>query len=443
MERMRLLRTISYAPFIMAGAILLTSCTTNTADVNEPGTPVVSTDAGSMETDAVIDYTTPEQLPGIIVDRRAYSSQEVKYAWVVAEQMPASFNVIDEKSGEVVLETVPEKVTYDSEKEVYHAKIKFGEIVKEGTYYIEENTLGRSYSFEIIDGYYEAEFDSFIETEFAKCEDMSITLDEVYSLLYIGERYSISLKDSSKLWDAVKKWIEAYDASGLNADEAGLMAAIEAKMSFNYSPVEGDAEDAKLPDKWISDAKTLYSGITNRDGEIEEDTKFLALAELYRAAGNHEYGEAISDMYGYINGLESIHTSEKYLYGSMCYMNTHRTVNRSLCDVFMQSLLMSCEDISWDKTLLAPQNDGRTDTDILLNYAQQLIAMNYVLDGYQYNELVVSIDHYMSGRNYEGYICNAEEEYPADAIVILSWLALLEKNGKLDPSAPVVWEYSW
>lgn len=447
MERMRLLRTISYAPLFMAGAILLTSCTTNNeVDPDAVITPIVNSDITTMEQDAVLDYDTPVQLPGIIVDRDGYSSQEVKYAWVVAAQMPAVFSVVEDESGEVVLEIEPEAVKYDSVSGVYNAKIKFSEITREGTYHIEESSLGQSYSFSIENDYYVNRFDSFIADEYAKCEDATATAEEVYALIYIGERYSISIADSKKLWEAVATWINAADTSAMGKEDAGLNAAILAKASFNFSNTESAKaleDSAANASEWIQSAEALYSDISNRDGELAEDTKFLALAELYRVTGKQTYGNAISDMYNYINGLEDIHSSRKYLYGSMCYMNTHRTVNRNLCDVFMQSLLMSCETISWDKAMLAPQNADRTETDVLLDYAQQLIAMNYVLDGYQYNELVVSIDHYMSGRNYEGYLCNGEEEYPEDEIVIMSWLALLEKNGKLDPSAPVEWEYSW
>lgn len=446
MERMRLLRTISYAPFILAGAILLTSCTTENAPGGEVNAPAPGSSITSMEQNAVIDYETPVQLPGIIVDRVGYSSQEVKYAWVVAAQMPACFDVVDEKSGEVVFQTEPESVVYNSETGVYYCKIKFGDVVSEGTYHIEESSLGQSYSFAIEDDYYISDFDDFLADEMAKCEDLSITAEEVYSLAYIGERYSFSIDDATKLWESVGKWLEAVDTTGVDADEAGLIAAIYAKTSFNYTSTDSamEVDGAKdLADAWKIKAEEIYSGIADLDGELAEDTDFLALAELYRLTGKGAYASDISDMYDYINGLDDIHTSRKYLYGSMCYMNTHRTVNRNLCDLFMQSLLMSCEEISWDKTLIAPQNANRTETDVLLDYAQQLIAMNYVLDGYQYNELVVSIEHYMSGRNYEGYLCNIKEEYPEDAIVIMSWLALLEKNGKLDPSAPVEWEYSW
>jgi len=447
MERMRLLRTISYAPFIIAGGILLTSCTNNAeVDPNANISPIVDTNITTMEPDAVIDYTTPDQLARIIVDRDGYSTQEVKYAWIVADLMPAEFSVINDDSDEVVLNIVPEAVKYDSEANIYTAKLNFSDITTEGKYHIYESSLGQSYSFSIEKDYYIKRFDVFLATEYEKCEDGSATAEEVYSLIYIGERYSISIAESEKLWGAVEAWLDAAETDALSSEDTGLYSVIFAKASFNYSNTDAakSMEDAsnKASD-WIKKAEELYSEIANREGELEQDTKFLALAELYRVTGKQTYGNAISDMYDEISALEDIHTSRKYLYGSMCYMNTHRTVNRNLCDVFMQSLLMSCEDISWDKTLLAPQNAERTPTDVILDYAQQLIAMNYVLDGYQYNELVVSIDHYMSGRNYEGYICNVEEEYSADAIVILSWLALLEKNGKLDPSAPVEWEYSW
>lgn len=419
---------------------MLAGCTNQASDVATPGsvvTPPINTTVGSMEDSAVLDYDTPIQQPRIIVDRAGYSAGEVKYAWIVAEQMPASFSIVDESDGKVVLEIEPESVKYDETNQVYNAKVKFGELNKAGTYHIEESSLGQSFSFVIEENYYTNRFNKLVESECNKCKDNSASAEEIYSLIYIAERYPSTIPDKDKFWDAVNGWITAVNTDGMSGDVTGMFVAILAKAGFNQKTSE--TIDSK---ELISQAEKLYGDISS-DDSLEKDTEFVALAELYRATGKRNYGSELSDMYDYIKSLDNIHTSRKLLYGSMCYMSTNNTVNRSMCDVFMQSLLMSCEDISWDKTLIAPQNAERTDTDVLLDYAQQLIAMNYVLDGYQYNELVVSITHYMSGRNFEGYQCNIEDEYSADAIVLLSWLTLLEKNGKLDPSAPVEWEYSW
>ena len=448
MERRILLKIITYVSAMTIGAGIFAGCGQTTEPEHTQDSVVVDTNVGSMEDNPVLEYDKPVQLPGIIVDRAGYSSQEVKYAWVVAEEMPATFSIVNDESGETVLTAEPEVVRFDSNSNTYSAKVKFSDVVTSGSYHIEETGLGKSYSFCIEEDYYVKRFSDLLDTENAKFSDMTITVQELYSLIYIYERYpgSMSDEDCRRLWENIGGWLSKADLASMDKEGAAMLAALFAKASYNfreYSDAATIENSESWADDWSKQSEALYKELEEHDGELDKATEFVMLAELYRITGNRIYGNKISDMYEYISELEEIHTSRMFLYGSMCYMTTRKTVNRNLCDLFMQSLLMGCEDISMEKNMLAPQNPERTDTAILLDYAQQLIAMNYILDGYQYNELVVSIVHYMSGRNYEGYMCDIESEYPEDSIVILAWLSLLEKNGKLDPSAPVVWEYSW
>ena len=114
-----------------------------------------------------------------------------------------------------------------------------------------------------------------------------------------------------------------------------------------------------------------------------------------------------------------------------------------MCDMLIERLLYRARDIGDDKLITDPETPSYADSEDYLICAQQLAVMNYVLDGYEYNEIIMNILHYLKGRNFEGNTCDMQEDYPADALAIYSWIAWLEKNGKLDPAAPVVWNYSW
>ena len=124
-------------------------------------------------------------------------------------------------------------------------------------------------------------------------------------------------------------------------------------------------------------------------------------------------------------------------------MTTRHSVDRSLCDDLMENLLYKCRDMNDDKKLIETDKASSADKELLLVYAQQFAAMNYILDGYEYNEQILNIRHFLSGRNTQGFVCDIVDEYPSDAVAIYAWLAWLENNGKLDPSAPVIWNYSW
>lgn len=456
MKRMRLLRTISYASLLSAMVITNASCGFNGEQSNQEQNlsdtvqNIVNDVPGSMESEAVLDYDIPIQLPGIIADRDGYSSLEVKYAWFVADEVPAVFNLCNADTGEVILEISPSDVIYDEQNNCYRAKIDFEDITEAGKYYIETADYGRSYSFVISDTFFEDKYDALLEQEYEKLNDGTASLDEVYSLLYSYERYSRALPDydneNIRLAEELNDWVAGYleKLTGVEATELGdsekcLAAAVLAK--YYYVSEKSDINADNCGSEALEEAEKIYEEIKNNS--IPEDIRFLALAELYRSTGQKIYSEEIISHENYLTNLTEPYSSEYILMGAMTYMMTNRSVSRSLCDEFMQNLLDSCEKISKEKELLAPYNPEREDTEVILADAEQLVAMNYILDGYQYNELITNIVHYTAGRNYEGYVCDIDKDYPEDAIIIYAWLTLLEKDGKMSPDAQVIWNYSW
>lgn len=460
MERIKLLRTVLCAPLLCAASLSLTACSGTQeggeiamAERNETVTEVSG--PSSMEESPVLEYEIPVQQPGIIADRNGYSKLEVKYAWVVASELPQSFYIVNEESGDRVLEITPENAVLDEAQNEWTAKLIFTDVQDNGSYYIEAEGLGQSYSFAVSDTYYEDCLDELLNAEYAKCDSLSASLEEVYSLVYIWERYSKALPDfgadSLQLTATVKSWLDKVNTETDSPEELGMYAAIFAKFSNNYKAVDADYAAAclskaiELYDKAIEVSNN--STDNNSGGEnakvLLEDTKFLALAELYRCTGSSAYSKEINALEDFITSLAEPHDSEKILFGSMCYMSTKYTVNRNLCDKLMEALLKTCETFSLDHSLLAAEAQDRLSVEAFLSYAQQLVAMNYILDGYQYNELIMKIMHYMNGRNSEGFINNVMEEYPSDVLVIYAWLTLLERDGKMDPSAQVIWNYSW
>ena len=241
--------------------------------------------------------------------------------------------------------------------------------------------------------------------------------------------------------DAVGEWISLSDIDSFSAEEKYVYIALLSRFGYNYKSVQ-----EKLATECIQKASAVYKEeMSTRMGESDEErnARFLAIEELYRTSGSSSYAKEILSMGEYLTGDDDLYDSGYILYGAMGYMTIRSYVDRNLCDQLMENLLFRCRDLNDNKKLITISNDPGEDGEQMLKYAQQFAAMNYILDGYEYNEQILNIVHYLSGRN-TGAVCyDFEKKNPADAVAIYAWLAWLENNGKLDPSAPVIWNYSW
>ena len=397
----------------------------------------------SMEESPKLEYSMPEMIPGVLVDRDGYSSNEVKFANVFSEKLPDEYYVYDTETGERVYVGTPEEVIFDEEASKYSAKLIFENIEGSGRYYIYADGLGSSYSFQVSENYYRDIYWNLISSECDRIKNEDVSPWEVYTVLYSYERYKDVLyalkEDAPDVLGAVGNWISKTDLDALNGADCYISVAILSKFGFNYKNV-----DQTLATECIQKASALYKEHPlSAENDTEKQAAFLALAELYRTSATRSYAAEILGMKDYLTSERELYDSRYILYGAMGYMTTRHSVDRSLCDDLMENLLYKCRDMNDDKKLIETDKASSADKELLLVYAQQFAAMNYILDGYEYNEQILNIRHFLSGRNTQGFVCDIVGEYPSDAVAIYAWLAWLENNGKLDPSAPVIWNYSW
>lgn len=397
---------------------------------------------GSMEEAPVLEYEMPEMTPSIVTGEGGFSELEVKYAWIKCKEVPELFMVRDTLTGENVYIGRPEEVKPLEDSDGYKAKISFAPVSEDGTYYLTADGLGCSYEFTVSSSLYEDRYWEFMEKECEKCRSGEASSAEVYMCLYAYERYKEVLfelkEDAPDVMGAVGEWIGSADLDGATGEDHFLKMAILAKYGHNLIK-----KDEKAALECIGKAAALSAKNEKASDDDTIKASFLAYTELYRSTGQNDYSKKILDMKEYLEECENLHDSKYILYGSMAYMTTKYWVDRSLCDMLIEKLLYRARDIGDDTKVTDPENATYEDTKDFLICAQQLAVMNYVLDGYEYNEIIMDLLHYIRGRNFQGNSCDIEEDYPADAIAIYSWVAWLEKNGKLDPAAPVVWNYSW
>lgn len=436
---------IGVVSLVLAASLTVSACGFAGGEENFGGIGLAGTEGSKnfMEKEAVLEYTVPTMIPAILVDRNGYSRNEVMYAIIYAEEIPDEYQIRDAETGEVVYIGKPEDLKFDEKIQKNTARLPLNDISKDGSYYVYAEGVGSSYAFTADSTFYQDIYWELVSEECEKVKDPETSLWEVYTLLYSYERYKEVLYSERRaapdVLDAVKTRIGTIDFESLTGADKYVAIALLAKFGYNYKET-----DQTLATECIQKASALYKEhMKETDAAEARKASFLALAELYRTSATGSYAKEITSMRDYLDGLADLHDSRYILYGSMGYMTTRHQVNRELCDMLMEKLLYKCRDINDNRNLMDLNGATYADYDILLGYAQQFAAMNYILDGYEYNEQILNIVHYMSGRNASAFVFDFKNDRTSDAIAIYAWLAWLENNGKLDPAAPVVWNYSW
>ena len=117
-----------------------------------------STKAGEMGAEN-INYQVPSQIPNILVDQVGYDIDSEKTAVFRGEELPKQFYVCDQESGDIVYSAEIMKSVYNEDTGEYDSQGYFGDLKKEGSYYLYTDVLGESYSFEIKEDIYGEVFD--------------------------------------------------------------------------------------------------------------------------------------------------------------------------------------------------------------------------------------------------------------------------------------------
>ena len=116
--------------------------------------------------EAVYDfsYEKPKESPHILINRNGYATEADKVAFFSGKELPKQFEVVRKETREVVFRGSIGDTEYDEEDGTYFAKGDFTGLKEEGTYYLQAELIGQSYSFEILDDRYDAIYDKILES---------------------------------------------------------------------------------------------------------------------------------------------------------------------------------------------------------------------------------------------------------------------------------------
>lgn len=411
------------AALILSAALFLAACGEETGQaMNGPHMAVRQ----SMEEAPILDYVVPRQLPGILTDRRGYCAGDLKRAGILGRQLPETFSLVDAKTGEIVYSGPVEQTGYDQERRLYRGKADFSQVGKQGAYYLKCDILGESYQFEIRELYYQELFQEEYEKLLKGCEDNSLSLEEAVWLLETYECYSGLFPDRNRnetpdVLEKLQGWISRMEEKNGWAGQESLYAAFLAKFSYNYKKF-----DYQYATDCLKRAATVFSQAPAA-AEKNADT-FFALTELHRASNLNTYRSQIAEYKKLLTGSGVCPEDTGYLYGRMTYLMTRQNVDAELCATFMEQIRSRGEEIARkyrDMDSLSEEEGS------LLKNALELSCANYILNNYQYTNVIQDFLHYLMGRNREAVSFYEDSEDGGQYLLLSAQMAVIhEKNAE-------------
>uniref|UniRef100_UPI00405617CE cellulase N-terminal Ig-like domain-containing protein n=1 Tax=Acetatifactor sp. TaxID=1872090 RepID=UPI00405617CE len=380
--------------------------------------------ATGMESTPIIEYTVPQLTANVLVNRMGYPAEGAKEATVKGKELPEEFCLINADTGEVVYQGTIEKAEYNTEAESYVGYAVFDDYKQPGNYYLECDKIGRSYTFTIVSDLYIELFKELSGQVLNECSQQTASVSEITALLTTYEWYPQLFGDEDEdevpdVLELLMEWLKNCESSDEDIEDDVMNAALLAKFSYLYQKY-----DKKQATAFLQRASALFEKSQNT---MQKDAdSFFALTELYRASGLTTYGQQIEEYISYFENSSSFGSEREYLYGAMTYMVTRQKVNVDLCNILLDKMMDRGEEISNrcdDMTHpLTAKNNGEEE---ILTCASEVIFVNYVLNSYQYHQVLEELLHYLGGKNRQSVSFYPGEEDCAGYLLILAQLTTM------------------
>lgn len=418
-KKMRLGKTMAWSG-VAAMCLCLAGCAAGAA--GKPGEAEGFYEAGGMEETPVIEYTAPVQRPNILIDRRGYAASDVKTATVKAKELPETFSLVNAETDEEVYSGSIERETFSRERDCRIGYADFSRVKEPGRYYVKCGGLGRTYSFTVREQFYQELFEETYEQVMAQCADNRLSVSGAVKLLEAYECYRELFPDRNNnatpdVLEQLQGVVAYMEENGVQENQKALYAAFLTKFSYNYKDYH-----YQYASECLQRAATVYGELPA--GNERDADRFFALTELYRATGLNTYRWAIP---GYREHLEE-HTEyldeEGYYYGSMTYLMTRQRVDGAFCEFLMERIMDRGEEVSSEyRELLYPPDENSGGEADLLQRATELSCANFILNNYQYTNILKDFLHYLMGKNAESVSFYEESAEQVDYLLLFAQMA--------------------
>lgn len=400
---------------IFISGLVFTSC----AATQEPTEPVsaVPLEQDTLQMEPDFSYIVPVQLPHILVDRTGYQSGDKKVAFFYGKDLEETFEIRKETTDEVVYSGTLRQVKETDGKMLYTGM--FTDFGESGTYYIHQNQVGDSYSFDIGKTIYNQKYKK-MESELLKekCTTVSeqayllanyMFIDEMFpetwtNVSYIRAKIEMLLYSQDPVTGAFYSEIleepivdETYEGT-ISLSATAQMAGVLAQ----YASLYWTTEDPILINKCLQAAQKAYYYMETYRDNTDTDAWYYAATQLYRLTRQYKYQNAIIE---YDTLATESRSSTPYGYtilADFTYLSTPYGTDYKRCEQLMDMYLDKAQAISTQSSrenfYVLPDIVTMSDKEILEDMVI-LGIVNRVLSGQEYAGVQKNYLHYLAGTN--------------------------------------------
>lgn len=216
---------------------------------------------------------------------------------------------------------------------------------------------------------------------------------EVEWLLKMQDRETGAVYAGVTFYDAGNGSTGYVEPFAMEATRAFSMAV--AKFSYLYQ-----IYDTEYAVSCLQAADRAWKYAELNEGNTEDEWRFAAAAELYRASGQQSCHRIVTDYLW--KGTYRIYMGEPAFLGCVTYISTKQTVNLALCEEITGVLMQKAEDVSNNarsSVYLTSTGSRRNSNADLLDHMMYLTTIDHIITNHEYEKVIENHLHYFMGRN--------------------------------------------
>jgi hypothetical protein len=395
---------------ILAFSLLLVGCSYEVGGINEEYVIKLLlsqdnslTENTYVESDNDISVALPQSHTSIYINRLGYSMEDNKKAIFVSDKDIETFKVVNADTKAVVY---TDKISDDN------VKIgDFSSVSEPGNYYIETESIGRSYNFTISDNIYTDIFDNLLNSFYieeegitGECSDIIDACFGMNTVIYAMQCNGDVFENKSNIVEQLLRMsdylISCQEKDGsiledyeVTAAFCGIIGMCGNEFGKYESTIDETYKESALKAwEWIED--------NNCDTDSRKAARFYAAAQLYNLLKTTGY-KTIAE--NYLSDKGSEYSLNPYdFFGAIAYMNSKTEVDMDLCTYIMMDMISAadfiCDNVSSDKVYRV----GATDIDEVMTDTVQICFFNYLVPSSEYIGVLSSAIDYIGGYNPSG-----------------------------------------
>lgn len=206
--------------------------------------------------EAVYDfsYEKPKESPHILLNRNGYDQTDSKVAFIKGKELPEEFQVVDKKTKMIVFTGKIEKVSFDSESGEYFAQGDFSDLQIKGSYYLQAQFIGQSYSFEITEERFKTIYDNIIGSLYYHRCGTNLTGKIALNNHRVCHRADTCLEGTDTVIDTTGGWHTDYNFNKSVVESTKMMSDLMLTYEFLHG---GGSTSMENRNQWDMDSMQL------------------------------------------------------------------------------------------------------------------------------------------------------------------------------------------